>query len=104
MTEGNIPKCCCLLIIDVDLFTPMTNTLQTQIHRLHRTLELWALKPSLSRPKPTSWVELSLGDNYWFPANPWYGLLTKWKTKLNLLNKNSMFKTNILYIIWPKWH
>ncbi|KAH0657844.1 hypothetical protein KY285_026330 [Solanum tuberosum] len=41
-------------------FTPITRTLQTRLHRLHRTLELCALIPSLSRLEPTPWEDWHL--------------------------------------------
>ncbi|RAN68784.1 hypothetical protein B5P42_31385, partial [Bacillus sp. SRB_331] len=67
-------------IIDVARFTPITRTLQTQLHRLPRTLELCALIPSLSRPEPTPWAGPALGDHCWPQANPWPGFLNSAET------------------------
>ena len=47
-------KCHSLLIIDVARLTPITKTVQTQLHKHPRTLEICALIPSLSLPDPTT--------------------------------------------------
>ena len=65
-----------LLIVDVACFKPITRTSQTWIHRLPRTLELWAL---FSCPDPIPWAWPALKNQYWPQVNPLSGLLNSTK-------------------------
>ena len=56
-------KCYNFLIKDVIRFTLITKTLQTWLHRLPRTLELYDVTTSLSRLEATPWVELALENH-----------------------------------------
>ena len=48
-SEG-IARCCTFVIIDLACLTPITRTPKTQLHRLPRTLELYAMIKSFHTP------------------------------------------------------
>lgn len=77
----DFPKCSNVLIIDVVHVTLVTMNLQTGFHRILRTLDIFAKKPSLSHHKPTPQVGLALENQYWPQANPFLYLF-----RINRLN------------------
>ena len=74
-------------------------TLQTRLHKLHRTLELSALIPSLSSLEPTPWARLTLGDHASLDGTIGFAYLTRRKKNIMLLRMKELNWTKECYYL-----